>query len=78
MLDANPFDNFKEHLTKPCTIMCIVELYKAKKGALDNPVCGYWFLNPMASYRKVSIGIAGLPCVACYTNLPNDCWTLDK
>ena len=62
------------NMTKLCTIICIVEPYKAKKGALDNPLCGYWFLNSMASYCKVSIGIAGLPCIACHTRPSGKSW----
>ena len=57
MLNANAFDNLKEGLTQPLTIVRIVKSREAKKAAFDLPLCGHRLLNLMASYRQVAISI---------------------
>jgi hypothetical protein len=78
VLNANPFHNFEEGLTKPLAVVCVVESREAEKAALDLPLRGHRLLNPMARYSKVPIGIASLPRVTCHINFANDGWTLDK
>lgn len=78
VLNANLFNDLEEGLTQSLTIVHIVKSREAEKATLDLPLCGHWLLNPMASYHKVAIGIASLPCVTCHINFTNDCWTLDK
>jgi hypothetical protein len=78
VLNANLFNDLEEGLTQSLTVVHIVKSREAKKATLDLPLCGHWLLNPMASYHKVAIGIASLPCVTCHINFTNDCWTLDK
>jgi hypothetical protein len=43
---------------------------------LNGPLPGHALLNPVASDRKVRVGIAGLPCVACQADFPFDCGAL--
>ena len=78
VLNTNPFDNFEEGLTQPLTVVSIIKPCEAEKAALDLPLCRRWFLDPMASYCKVTIGIASLPGITCHINFANDCWTLDE
>ena len=65
MFNANAFDYFKEGVTEPYTIVCIAETSETKKSSLDLPLSWCRFLNPMSSNCKVTINIAGLPCVTC-------------
>lgn len=72
VLNANPFQNLEEGLTKLLAIVCIVEPREAEKAALDLPLHGHRLLNPIAHYSKVPIGIASLPHVTCHINFAND------
>jgi hypothetical protein len=78
MFNADALDDFEEGMTQPYAIVCIAEMCEAKKSGLDLPLRWRCFLDPMASNRKVSIGVAGLPCVTCQTDFTSDGWTLEE
>jgi hypothetical protein len=65
VFNADPFESFEKGLTQPLTVVCIVKTREAKKGALGFPLRWCRLLDPMASNRKIAIGIAGLPRVTC-------------
>ena len=56
--------NFKQCLSKMCSVMCIVQLHKAKECTLKLPLAIFFF-HPRSSHRKVPITVGGLPCIAC-------------
>lgn len=55
--------NFEEGTSETYTIMCIVDFREAKEGTLAFPHCRHGFFDPMTSNGKITVGVAGLPCV---------------
>jgi hypothetical protein len=76
--DANPFDNFKQGLTQPLTIVSIVNLREAEKATFELPLCRCCFLNPVTSNCKIAVCVFRLPCITCQIDFPSDRRTLDS
>jgi hypothetical protein len=49
-----------------------VHLSEPKQRILGGPLARNSFLNPVASHRKVGIGVAGLPRITCETDFTFD------
>jgi hypothetical protein len=65
VLYADAFDDFEEGLTQPLTIVSVVKSGEAKEPTLDFPQRRCRFIHPMAGDSKITVGVAGLPCVTC-------------
>ena len=72
MYHTNTVKNFEESTTKTLSIVRVIKFCKTKQRALALSHSWTVLLNPMTSYRKVSVNIACLPPIAshvdCSTN----------
>jgi hypothetical protein len=75
---ADSFDNFKQGLTQPLTIVSIAKLRETKETTLELPLCLCRLLDPMTRNCKIAVCVSCLPRVACQIDFPSDCRTLDN
>lgn len=65
MLNADPLDDFEQGLAQPLAVVSVAKSREADQSALDFPLRGCRFLDPMGRDREITVGVAGLPSVAC-------------
>ena len=65
VLDPHALDDLEQSLSKTYTDVRIVDAREANQRTAEFPLCWCRRLDPVCCDGKISIGVAGLPPVAC-------------